>query len=129
MIRDDVDRMDCGFGCHPADTDYPATDLAATGMRVAPEAFFTALSLKMLGRLAQWNGGDGFSTIRTDWLARAAGIGRDVVVRLAGTSLTGCFEALDATGALVLRLPDGSTMTFAAGDLMLASIALPKSAR
>src|SRR5205807_2786396 len=108
-----------GVNCarHPADTDYPATDLAAAGTPVSLETLFAALSLKMLGRLAQWNGGDGFSTIRTDWLARAAGIESDVVVRLAEGSLTGRFEALDATGGLVLRLPNGSARTITAGDV------------
>ena len=66
-----------GVNCvsHPADTDYPATDLAAAGAAVTAEALFTTLSAKMLGRLAQWNGGEHFSTIRADWLARAAGRG------------------------------------------------------
>jgi BirA family biotin operon repressor/biotin-[acetyl-CoA-carboxylase] ligase len=114
-----------GVNCasHPAGTDYPATDLTAIGASVAPEALFTALSFRMLGRLAQWNAGNGFSTIRTDWLARAAGIGSDVVVRLAEGSLAGRFEALDAMGALVLRLPDGSAQTIAAGDILPASVA------
>jgi BirA family transcriptional regulator, biotin operon repressor / biotin---[acetyl-CoA-carboxylase] ligase len=117
-----------GINCanHPADTDYPATDLAAAGAPVSPQIVFAALSLKMLGRLAQWNGGDGFSTIRADWLARAAGIGGDVVVHLADGAIAGRFEALDATGALVLRLPDGSARTIAAGDVSLALISLPK---
>ena len=44
---------------------------------VSPAALFGALSVKMIGRVAQWNGGEGFSTIRADWLARAAGFGDD----------------------------------------------------
>ena len=47
------------------------------------EALFAALSAKMLGRLAQWNDGEHFSTIRADWLARAAGRGEQIRVRLA----------------------------------------------
>ena len=73
----------------------------------------------MLGRIAQWNGGDGFSTIRADWLARAAGVGEDVLVRLADRELTGRFETLDEGGGLVLRLPGGDTTTIAAGDVFL----------
>ena len=119
-----------GVNCasHPADTDYPATDLAASGASVSPETLFAALSLKMLGRLAQWNSGEGFSTIRTDWLARAVGVGGEVVVRLADGAAAGRFEAVDETGALLLRLPDGGIKTNAAGDVSLASIALPKGA-
>ncbi len=90
-----------GVNCasHPATTDHPATDLAAAGAAVTPEALFGALSNKMLGRLAQWNSGEGFSTIRADWLARAAGLGQEIVVRLPDRELAGIFEALDAARA------------------------------
>src|SRR5262245_403530 len=85
-----------GINCtsHPKDTDHPATDLAAAGVPVAAETLFAALAAKMLGRLAQWNRGDGFSTIRADWLARAVGVGERIRVRLTDRELTGRFEAL-----------------------------------
>jgi BirA family biotin operon repressor/biotin-[acetyl-CoA-carboxylase] ligase len=110
-----------GVNCatHPDGTDHPATDLAAAGSPVAPEILFAALSAKMLGRIAQWNRGEGFSTIRADWLARAVGVGEDVRVRLADKDLTGRFEALDDVGSLVLRLPAGDTTTIAAGDVFV----------
>jgi BirA family biotin operon repressor/biotin-[acetyl-CoA-carboxylase] ligase len=110
-----------GVNCadHPAGMDYPATDLAAAGAPVSPAALFGALSVKMIGRIAQWNGGEGFSTIRTDWLARAAGLGEEVRVRLADRDLTGRFEAIDPAGSLVLRLPTGKTTTIAAGDVFM----------
>src|SRR6266481_5251868 len=119
----DVNAVAVGIGVncasHPADTDFPATDLAAAGAAVSPATLFGALSVKMLGRLAQWNAGEGFSTIRADWLARAAGVGENVRVRLAEHELAGRFEALDEAGGLVLGLPDGSAMTIAAGDVFL----------
>jgi BirA family biotin operon repressor/biotin-[acetyl-CoA-carboxylase] ligase len=110
-----------GVNCasHPDGTDYPATDLATAGVPVAAEALLGALSAKMLGRLAQWNRGEGFSTIRADWLARAVGVGADVRVRLADKELTGRFEALDDAGSLVLRLTGGEVTTIAAGDVFL----------
>jgi BirA family transcriptional regulator, biotin operon repressor / biotin---[acetyl-CoA-carboxylase] ligase len=112
-----------GINCasHPGDTELPATDLAAAGAPVTPAALFGALSVKMLGRLAQWNAGGGFSTIRADWLARAAGIGESVRVRLTERELVGRFEALDEAGALVLRLPDGNVTTIAAGDVFTSA--------
>ncbi len=112
-----------GVNCtnHPADADFPATDLAAAGAAIAPEALFAALSAKMLGRIAQWNAGDGFSTIRADWLARAAGVGEDIRVRLSDRELAGRFEALDDTGGLVLRLPDGNVTTITAGDVFMTA--------
>jgi BirA family transcriptional regulator, biotin operon repressor / biotin---[acetyl-CoA-carboxylase] ligase len=108
-------------GSHPPETDFPAADLAAAGTQISPAALFSALSVKMLGRLAQWNAGEGFSTIRADWLARAAGIGESVRVRLAERELVGRFEALDEAGGLVLRLPDGNARTIAAGDVFISA--------
>src|SRR5712675_877113 len=73
-----------GINCtsHPAEAAYPATDLAAGGASVSAAALFAALSVKMPGRLAQWNRGNGFATIRADWLARAAGVGENIRVGL-----------------------------------------------
>ena len=110
-----------GVNCtkHPTEVDFPATDLTAAGVLAAPETLFGVLSAKMLGRLAQWNGGEGFSTVRADWLARAAGIGEDIRVRLSGRELAGVFEALDDAGGLMLRLPDGKIETITAGDVFM----------
>ena len=67
-----------GINCahHPAGTPYPATDLAACGVRVSPDRLFEALASAMRRRLAQWDRGTGFASIRADWLARAAGLAR-----------------------------------------------------
>jgi BirA family biotin operon repressor/biotin-[acetyl-CoA-carboxylase] ligase len=110
-----------GVNCvsHPAGTEQPATDLATGGAEVSPAALFAALSAKMLGRLAQWNGGEGFATVRADWLARASGLGQEVRVRLADREVNGVFEALDPAGGLVLRRADGKSETIAAGDVFV----------
>jgi BirA family biotin operon repressor/biotin-[acetyl-CoA-carboxylase] ligase len=113
-----------GVNCssHPADTGYPATDLAAAGTSVAPAELLAALSLTMIERLGQWNEGEGFSEVRADWIARAAGIGEDVRVRLPQRELSGCFETLDADGNMILRLPDGRAATVTAGDTVHADM-------
>jgi BirA family biotin operon repressor/biotin-[acetyl-CoA-carboxylase] ligase len=109
-----------GVNCtsHPRTTDYPATDLAAAGVAVTANELFKVLSAKMLGRLAQWNSGEHFSTIRADWLARAAGRGEVVRVRLQDQEIAGRFEDVDETGHLVLLLPEGGRKTVAAGDVV-----------
>jgi BirA family biotin operon repressor/biotin-[acetyl-CoA-carboxylase] ligase len=63
-----------GVNCthHPADTAYPATDLASAGIRATPEGVFAALSAAMVVRLDQWKRGEDFPAIRTDWLERAS---------------------------------------------------------
>jgi BirA family biotin operon repressor/biotin-[acetyl-CoA-carboxylase] ligase len=112
-----------GINCasHPADTNYPATDLAAASILASPAMLMRSLSLKMIGRLAQWNSGEGFSTVRADWLARAAGIGEEVRLRIADRELSGLFETLDAAGGLVLRSPDGRTETITTADVFMLS--------
>jgi BirA family biotin operon repressor/biotin-[acetyl-CoA-carboxylase] ligase len=109
-----------GVNCaaHPAGAAFPATDLAAGGAQVTAAALFPALSAKMLGRLAQWNRGNGFATIRADWLARAAGLGETVRVGLADRELTGRFDGLDDAGRLMLTEPDGNQTVVAAGDVV-----------
>ena len=108
-----------GVNCksHPKDTDFPATDLGAAGAKISAAKLFRVLSVKMLGRVAQWNRGEHFSTIRTDWLARAAGLGDMIRVRLADREISGRFETLDDTGRLVLLLAEGGREAIAAGDV------------
>jgi BirA family transcriptional regulator, biotin operon repressor / biotin---[acetyl-CoA-carboxylase] ligase len=108
-----------GVNCrnHPADTVYPATDLAAEGADVSAEGLFWALSAAMLRRLAQWDRGGGFAAVRADWVAKVAGIGGDIRVRLPGRELEGRGEAIDEQGRLILRLADGSVQVVAAGDV------------
>jgi len=119
-----------GVNCkqHPAQTSYPATDLAAAGVDVSADDLFFALSGAMMRRLDQWRGGGGFSAIRSDWLDRAAGIGGDMQVRLPDRQLFGRCEALDEHGRLLLRLADGSLQTIAAGEVFpLTGAAPPRS--
>jgi BirA family transcriptional regulator, biotin operon repressor / biotin---[acetyl-CoA-carboxylase] ligase len=109
-----------GVNCksHPQDTDFPATDLGAAGAKISAAKLFRPLTVKMLGRLAQWNRGEHFSTIRTDWLARAAGLGEVIRVRLTDREISGRFETLDDAGRLVLLLPEGGREAIAAGDVV-----------
>jgi BirA family biotin operon repressor/biotin-[acetyl-CoA-carboxylase] ligase len=108
-----------GVNCvhHPRDTAYPATDLAAAGVRASPERLFAALTAAMLTRLAQWERGQGFAAIRADWLARAARRGEEIRVAVETGDRIGQFETVDERGHLVLRHADGSTETIAAGDV------------
>ncbi|HMG78218.1 MAG TPA: biotin--[acetyl-CoA-carboxylase] ligase [Xanthobacteraceae bacterium] len=109
-----------GVNCmhHPADTAYPATDLATVGAAVSAEDLFFALSGAMARRLAQWQQGAGFQSIRADWLDRAAGIGGEMRVRLPkNREFVGRAEALDERGRLLLRLADGTLQTITAGDV------------
>ena len=83
----------------------------------------------MMRRLKQWRGGEGFTTIRSDWLDRAIGIGGDMRVRLPDRDLDGRCEALDEHGQLLLRLVDGSLQTIAAGDVFPLDGSAPTTRR
>ena len=108
-----------GVNCvsHPGDTEYPATDLAASGALVTPEALMRALIGAMEGRIAEWNRGENFAATRAAWLGRAAGLGAPARVRLPERELEGVAETLDETGRLVLRLADGKIERIAAGEM------------
>jgi BirA family biotin operon repressor/biotin-[acetyl-CoA-carboxylase] ligase len=108
-----------GVNCvhHPDGTEYPATDLAAAGLRATPESLFAPLSAAMMARLALWNRGAGFAAIRSDWLTRAAGLGKPIRVKTADGELAGQFDGIDGSGRLVLRSADGTMQTIAAGDV------------
>jgi BirA family biotin operon repressor/biotin-[acetyl-CoA-carboxylase] ligase len=108
-----------GINCmhHPRDAEFPATDLAAAGITLAPEAVFRALSGAMQRRVAQWDRGGGFAAIRHDWLSHADGLGQTIRVRLDDRELTGVFEAIDPRGYLIVRRQDGTAEVIAAGDV------------
>jgi BirA family biotin operon repressor/biotin-[acetyl-CoA-carboxylase] ligase len=111
-----------GFGVnvahHPADLPYRATSLAAEGEGATAGDLLRELAAAFAGRLAQWRAGEHFPAIRQDWLARAAGLGGVIDVRLQNRSLRGIFRDIDFTGRLALETADG-VQFIDAGDVML----------
>ncbi len=108
-----------GVNCahHPSGTAFPATDLATAGVRALPETVFVALSAAMIQRVTQWDRGAGFASIRTDWLARAGGLGKTIRIAVGENDIEGRFEGIDERGYLILRTSDGATRTNTAGDV------------
>lgn len=104
-----------GVNCvsHPAETAHPATDLGAEGAAVNSEQLFAALARTMTKRLAQWQRGQGFPSIRADWLNLAVGLGEDIRVRLPERELSGRFEGLDEAGRLIVLGQNGVTVVTA----------------
>jgi BirA family biotin operon repressor/biotin-[acetyl-CoA-carboxylase] ligase len=107
-----------GVNCvsHPQDTTHLATDLAAAGGTVTPQQMFAALARAMQQRLEQWQRGQGFASIRADWLKRAEGLGKEIRVQLPERELKGVFEGLDEAGRLLLKNA-GGIETVTAGDV------------
>lgn len=120
-----------GVNCtsHPAEAQFPATNLQAHGARVMPEALFTRLSATMCTRLGQWDRGRGFPAILADWLAHARGIGEPIAVRNGDRQMQGRFVGLDDGGRLVLERPDGGFAKIAAGDVFAFTVREPTAVR
>lgn len=101
-----LDWLVIGIGvnlaAHPADTEFPATSL---GGSVTPEQFLPILGRRLLAWYETWRGG--FAPVREAWLARAAGLGAPIRVRLPDEELRGRFAGLDEAGRLVLDGPHG----------------------
>ena len=112
-----------GVNCHrhPDAAEFPATDFASEGIDVSAAVLFDDLAAAMDVRLQEWNRGAGFADIRAAWLARAAGVGEPVRVRLSGRELAGRFETIDDSGRLMLRTGPGdghgNLEAIAAGDV------------
>jgi BirA family biotin operon repressor/biotin-[acetyl-CoA-carboxylase] ligase len=100
---------------HPQDLERPATSLAAlAGSAPEPGLFLEALADSFSRWLSRWRG-EGLSSIRSAWLAAAHPVG----TALSTSMGNGLFEGLDETGALRLRLADGSARVIHAGDVFL----------
>jgi BirA family biotin operon repressor/biotin-[acetyl-CoA-carboxylase] ligase len=109
----------CGvnLAVHPVAEGLSATDLGRE--RGAPVEAGEALAA-LLAPLHRWRNRwetAGIQPVREAWLARARGLGEEIVVRLPREEIGGRFEGLDETGALLLRLADSTVRTISAGDV------------
>ena len=109
----------------PEGLDYPATFLAAhLAQRVAfapsPDEALGSLSTAFAHWLSIWRT-EGFEPLRTAWTASAAGLGRPCVARVGDLVIEGVAEALDADGALLLRLASGQLQRITAGDVFFGT--------
>jgi BirA family biotin operon repressor/biotin-[acetyl-CoA-carboxylase] ligase len=122
LIEGEGDAVVIGIGVncvhHPAGTAFPATDLAAAGVRATPESVFAALMLAMTGRVVQWNRGAGFAAIRSDWLKRAFQLGKTIRIAMPEGEREGRFDGIDDSGRLMLSRADNASEAITAGDVL-----------
>jgi BirA family biotin operon repressor/biotin-[acetyl-CoA-carboxylase] ligase len=100
----------------PDGTSYPATSLKALGVATDAETLFAALTDAWAEWFAVWDHGRGFGAIRTQWLARAAGLAAAIQVRQGERVIDGVFETIDEAGRLVVS-HNGEATKIAAGDV------------
>ena len=88
------------------------------------ETLFLALSDAWSDeRRAIWDEGRGLTRIRQRWLARAAGLGAEVAVRVDGNVVRGVFETIDEDCRFVIRAQGGGIVKIAAGDVHFGAVA------
>ena len=93
----------------PDDLPYAASRLENSNV----ESVFEKLQLNLSNNLAIWNEGQGFESIRQEWMARCPHLGKAVNV----DGVAGHFEGLGFDGALLLRLTNGDCKQIYAGDV------------
>ncbi len=104
----------------PADSEFPATSIAAEGyVPPDPAAMLEALLRCFESWERCWRE-QGFAPVRAAWLRRAAALGEPIRVRLESATLQGRFADLDQQGALVLETADGLRL-ISAGDVFPAA--------
>ena len=108
---------------YPGELPYPATSLKALGAGCDAETLFLALSDAWSANARLWDDGRGLAVIRSRWLARAAGVGGEVAVRIDGKVVRGIFETIDEECRFVVRDRNGTKLTIAAGDVHFGAVA------
>jgi BirA family biotin operon repressor/biotin-[acetyl-CoA-carboxylase] ligase len=115
------DWLAIGFGMnlvwHPDDLEFPATSLPAIHAdALSPRDALTCLAASWSDWYNSWQL-SGFAAIREAWLARADGLGQQILARLPDVEIFGVFEGIDEHGALLLREPSGLLRTISAADV------------
>jgi BirA family biotin operon repressor/biotin-[acetyl-CoA-carboxylase] ligase len=116
LLEREDEAVILGFGVNlaapPEGLDRPAAGL---GEGVTPDALLARLAAGFAAWLARWRA-EGLAPVRAAWLAAAHPVGTALV---AGDA-RGIFDGLDETGALRLKLEDGSLRVIHAGDVFLS---------
>jgi BirA family biotin operon repressor/biotin-[acetyl-CoA-carboxylase] ligase len=115
LLERQGDAVVIGFGVNlahrPADLDRPAASLDPL---VPAPAFLERLAAGFAAWLERWRA-EGLGPVRAAWLAAAHPLG----TFLAAGDARGTFDGLEESGALRLRLADGSLRIIHAGDVFL----------
>lgn len=123
VVGDNPTRIAIGCGVNlahaPEGTPYPVT---ALGKDLAVGTALNDLDASLTRRLAQWDEGRGFASIRADWAACALGIGGAVTATSGTKQTTGIFRGLAADGALILEEADGSRIPIHSGEVSFAEL-------
>lgn len=90
----------------PVGIPYPVTSLKAHGAMATPQQGLQVLLARLAPWLSRWEN-EGFGPVRTAWLSRALGLGREVEVQVSDRKARGVFHDLDVDGAMILATSEG----------------------
>jgi BirA family transcriptional regulator, biotin operon repressor / biotin---[acetyl-CoA-carboxylase] ligase len=120
-----------GFGVNiasaPDNAAYPAKALSTFKRDLPVKSLFESLSRTFAHHFEPWRKvqasgvGDPFGTVRSQWTARAAGLGAPVTIRLPQGERSGSFVGLDEAGRLRLQTAAGTEL-IDAGDLYFPNL-------
>ena len=104
---------------NPANTNHKATNLSDNGVEIQPMELLAVLSVDLEKWLDIWQADTGFDEVRQQWLKRAGGLGKPILVKFPKSQLHGIFEDLDVHGLLVLKTADGKRHKISTADIFL----------
>lgn len=121
LLEGDPRFLVAGIGVNlkfsPEGAPYPVGSLAAAGEEgVTPDFLLAAFLERLRPRYDRWRD-SGFSGQRTEWLARAAGIGEPAVLRLGTEERRGTLADVGEDGSILLANAMGCMERFTAGEL------------
>ncbi len=117
------DRVRGQRGCRAGCVRQKRSLTQGAGYATDAETVLELLADRLAGAARAWNGGRGFDGIRGRWLARAAGLGQPVAVRIGTETVRGRFEEIDEGGRLVMSAPDGARRLVTAGEVHFGTAA------
>lgn len=120
LLERSGDRVAVGFGVNlQSAPQLPDRQGACLDGRISPSAFAPLLAGSFARLLDLWRKSEP-AMLAQAWLARAHPIGTRLTVHSgASGTLSGCFDGIEAEGALRLRFDDGSIELVRAGDVSL----------
>ncbi len=109
--------LGCGInlGNAPADTPYP---VAALGNSLPPLSVLEKLAVSLCKWIVIWDEGKGFPIIRNEWMDRAVGIGKNLLL----DGKPGYCNGIATDGALLVTMSDGIARSVYAGDVRFAEL-------
>ena len=122
-VHDGAVILGCGVNClHAPEKTTGWTpgwlNQAAEDPPVTADQVMETLAETLCDRYNDWQKA-GLASIRDDWKAAAAHLGKTIVARQSdGATLSGIFEDLGADGSMVLRLADGRLKAITAADVV-----------